>query len=205
MRSRTSRGVPEWSGGKYLYMESCCSGSGKSSSFFGIVPGSFQKVLVDSGGVRRSGKCSTTSNTAAWAVRGRPSLNGPGEPTPQGPCAWEGGNPKGEGLHLTWEALLPPPWPPPLLRLDLRGPAPLSLAPIYMWGWEGSTTKVLAQPSPSHKFSSSPAVLGEALQDCHAPPPPPRRRAAAGRSLPQPLPLSLLDQGAGDVTGMYVC
>ena len=41
---------------------------------------------------------------------------------------------------------------------------------------------LLAQPYPSP--SSSPAVLGEALRDCHAPPPPPRRRAAAGRSLP---------------------
>ena len=61
----------------------------------------------------------------------------------------------------------------------------------------------LAQPYPSP--SSSLAVLGEALLDCHAPPPPPRRRAAAGRSLPQPLPLSLLDQGMGDVTGLYVC
>ena len=78
MRSRTSRGVLEWSGGKDLYMESCCSGSEKSSVFFGIVPGSFQKVPEDSGGVRRSGNCSTTSNTIAWAVGGRPSLNGPG-------------------------------------------------------------------------------------------------------------------------------
>ena len=61
----------------------------------------------------------------------------------------------------------------------------------------------LAQPYLSP--FSSPAVLGEALQDCHAPPPPPRRCAAAGRSLPQPLPLSLLDQGMGDVIGLYVC
>ena len=62
---------------------------------------------------------------------------------------------------------------------------------------------LLAQPYLSP--SSSPAVLGEALQDCHAPPSPPRRRAAAGRSLPQPLPLYLLDQGVGDVTGLHVC
>ena len=33
---------------------------------------------------------------------------GQGHQPPQGPCAWERGNPKGEGLHLTWEALLPP-------------------------------------------------------------------------------------------------
>ena len=37
------------------------------------------------------------------------------------------------------------------------------------------------------------------------PPSPPRRRASAGWSLPQPLPLSLLDQGVGDVTGLHVC
>ena len=61
----------------------------------------------------------------------------------------------------------------------------------------------LAQPYLSH--FSSPAVLGEALQDCHAPPSPPRHCAAAGRSLPQPIPLSLLDQGTGDVTGLHVC
>ena len=61
----------------------------------------------------------------------------------------------------------------------------------------------LAQPYPSP--SSSLAVLGEALLEYHAPPPPPRRRAAAGWSLPQPLLLPLLDQGVGDVTGLYVC
>ena len=61
----------------------------------------------------------------------------------------------------------------------------------------------LAQPYPSP--SSSLAVLGEALLEYHAPPPPPRRCAAAGWSLPQPLPLSLLDQGMGDVIGLYVC
>ena len=62
---------------------------------------------------------------------------------------------------------------------------------------------LLAQPYLSP--SSSPAVLGKALWDCHAPPSPPRRHADAGRSLPQPLPLSLLDQGMGDVTGLHVC
>ena len=149
-----------------------------------------------------------------------------GPPAPEGPmgCMWRGTSPL-----VGWAPSLPGPmrlgvWgnpkgrrppclggqgnPPgrrPLLRLDLRGPVPLSLTPIYMWGWEGSRTQVLAQPSPSPKFSSSPTVLGEALQDCHAPPSPPRRRATAGRSLPQPLPLSLLDQGVGDVTGLHVC
>ena len=61
----------------------------------------------------------------------------------------------------------------------------------------------LAQPYPSPSWSL--AVLGEALLEYHAPPPPPRRHAAAGWSLPQPLLLPLLDQGVGDVTGLYVC
>ena len=61
----------------------------------------------------------------------------------------------------------------------------------------------LAQPYPSP--SSSLVVLGEALLESRAPPPPPRHRAATGWSLPQPLLLPLLDQGVGDVTGLYVC
>ena len=143
MRSRTSRGVPEWSGGKDLYMESCCSGSGKGSGFFGIVPGSFQKVPEDSGGVRRSGNCSTTSNTVAWAVGGALALMGQGQQPPQGPCAWEGENPKGGGLHLTWEALLPP-WPHPLGWETLKGAQPPS--PLYI-------LEVLGLPT--HEFSPS--------------------------------------------------
>ena len=89
--------------------------------------------------------------------------------------------------------------------MDLEGKEPAPSTPIYSGEAHGSFTLPLAQPSASPKYSSSLAVLGEALQDCHAPPPPPRRCAAVGWSLPQPLPLSLLDQGAGDVTGLYVC
>ena len=88
--------------------------------------------------------------------------------------------------------------------MDLEGKKPAP-SPLYIVGRHmGATDEVLAQPSPSHKYSS-PAVLGEALQDCHAPPSPPRRCAAAGWSLPQPLPLSLLDQGVGDIVELYVC
>ena len=50
MISETSRGVSEWSRGKDLYMVSHILGSEKRCSFFGIVPGSFEKVLEDSGG-----------------------------------------------------------------------------------------------------------------------------------------------------------
>ena len=89
--------------------------------------------------------------------------------------------------------------------MDLEGKKPAPSTPIYSGEAHGSFTQVLVQPSPSPKSFSSPVVLGEALQDCHAPPPPPCRCAAAGWSLPQPLPLSLLDQGVGDVTGLHVC
>ena len=41
MRSPTWRGVPEWSGGKDLYMGSPILATGKCSGFFGIVPGRF--------------------------------------------------------------------------------------------------------------------------------------------------------------------
>ena len=37
MRSRTSRGVPEWSGGKELYIGSVVSAIGRVSGFTGIV------------------------------------------------------------------------------------------------------------------------------------------------------------------------
>ena len=39
MRSRTSRGVPEWSGGEELYIGSQVSASGKVLGVTGIVPG----------------------------------------------------------------------------------------------------------------------------------------------------------------------
>ena len=89
----------------------------------------------------------------------------------------------------------------------LAHPPPLGI-PIYsgVGGPPKHTLCLWCSPSLSPKFSSSsPMLLGEALRDCHAPPPPPRRCAAAGWGLPQPLPLSLLDQGVGDVTGLYVC
>ena len=53
MGSGISRGAPEWSGGKDLYMGSHIWSSGKSFVFSGIVPGSFQKVPEGSGCPRR--------------------------------------------------------------------------------------------------------------------------------------------------------
>ena len=86
------------------------------------------------------------------------------------------------------------------------GAQPLPFPYIYLRYWGLQTHEnlsLLAQPYLSP--SSSLAVLGEALLECHAPPPPPRRRATAGRSHTQPLPLSFLDQGTEYVTGLHMC
>ena len=164
----------------------------KKFGFFRYCTG---KLPEGSGGFRRGPEVRKMFHHLQYSsmvVRGHPSLNGPGAPAPQGPCAWEGENPKGEGLHLTWEALLPP-WPHPLGWETLKGAQPPSPY-IYLrfWGCQHmSFLPLLVQPCLSS--SSSPVVLGEALQDCHAPPPPPRRRAAVGALF---LNLSLLLAGS---------
>ena len=58
-------------------------------------------------------------------------------PSPPGPMRLRVlGNPKGR-RPPSLGGQGNPPGRRPLLRLDLRGPAPLSLAPIYMWGVGG--------------------------------------------------------------------
>ena len=74
---------------------------------------------------------------------------GQGHQPPQGPCAWEGENPKGEGLHLTWEALLPP-WPPPPPQIGSEGAGPPLPCPYIYVGVGGQ---------PHHKFWRSPPPL----------------------------------------------
>ena len=61
MRSRTSRGVPEWSGGEDLYMGSLVLVAGKVSHFIGIVPGVPK-------GVRGSTKGVHLPRGGTWAV-----------------------------------------------------------------------------------------------------------------------------------------
>ena len=82
MRSRTSQGVLEWSGGKDLYMGSLILVAGKVSHFIGIVPGVPK-------GVRGSTKGSTCPGGAhrLWGVH--LGLYGPRAPAPRGSCAKE--------------------------------------------------------------------------------------------------------------------
>ena len=134
MRSRTSRGVPEWSGGKDLYMGSLVLVTGKVSRFIGNVPG-------PPGGSRGSTKWGHRPRRAAWAKCGRgPAPGGLVRPPPQGPKAprvWGGGAPP--CLGGKFPPL--PPWPPPLDGIGaaaplgvetLEGVHPLPLPYIYL-------------------------------------------------------------------------
>ena len=110
MRSRTSRGVPEWSGGKDLYMGSPVLVTGKVSGFIGNVPG-------PPGGSRGSTKWGHKPRRAAWAKCGRgPAPCGLVRPPHQGPrcLGFVEGAP-----HLAWGGKFTPlpPWPPPQMGI----------------------------------------------------------------------------------------
>ena len=96
MRSRTSRGVPEWSGGEELYIGSQVSAIEKVLGVTGIVPGPPE-------GSRGSTGWGHLSWRAPWAEVGRyPAQSGLGRHFPLGPMrlGWKnprGRVPKGEG------------------------------------------------------------------------------------------------------------
>ena len=133
MRSRTSRGVPEWSGGEELYIGSPVSATWKVSGVTGIVPGPPE-------GSRGSIGWGHLSRRAPWAEVGKGSRPW-----------WAGAPTLGLPLHLGLETLgvggaplglggTPPPWPLPPWRLHLLGPAP-PLGVLYIVrGREGSRT-----------------------------------------------------------------
>ena len=100
MRSRTSREVPEWSGGEDLYIGSPVSVVGKVSGLIGIVPGPPE-------GSRGSTGWGHLSRRAPWAEVG-------GEPAPGGLVRPPLGLPLRLGLE-TLRGPLPPEGPPPPL------------------------------------------------------------------------------------------
>ena len=93
MRSRTSWGVPEWFGGKELYMGSRVSAIGKVSGVNGIVPGQPE-------GSRGSTGWGHLSRRAPWAKVG-------GEPTPGGLVRPSWAFPLRLGLGTLGEEALP--------------------------------------------------------------------------------------------------
>src|SRR3954468_21426782 len=95
MRSWTSRGVPEWSGGKELYIGSAVSAIGTSFGVIGIVPGPPEGSRGSTGGVH-------LPRGATWAIGGAPWPIWAKGTSPKGPCAketWRGKSPK-RGRHL---------------------------------------------------------------------------------------------------------
>src|SRR5918994_7506515 len=91
MISRTSREVPEWSGGGELYIGSQVSATGKVSGVTGIVPGPLE-------GSRGSTGWGHLSRRAPWAEVGR-------EPAPSGLGAPPWASPLRLGLEtLGWGA-----------------------------------------------------------------------------------------------------
>ena len=142
MRSRTSRGVSEWSGDEDLYMGSPYSVAGSVRGYIGIVPGPPKGFRGSTGRVH-------LPRRALWdEYRGEPAPRWAGRQTPLGPmCLGLGGNPKG-GAPLGLGGKPPHFGRRPPIGPIWRGPAPLSLAPINRVGWEGSRTTSKAQPSP---------------------------------------------------------
>src|SRR3954471_740000 len=78
MRSRTSRGVPEWSGGKELYIGSAILAIGTSFGVIGIVPGPPE-------GSRGSTRWGHLPWWATWALGGAPWPAWAKGHQPQGP------------------------------------------------------------------------------------------------------------------------
>src|SRR3954465_11066613 len=94
MRSRTSRGVLEWSGGTDLYIGSPVLATGKVSGVIGIVPGPLE-------GSRGSTGWGHLSRRAPWAeVGGEPAPSGLVRP-PWPPLRLGLGNPRAGGAP-TW-------------------------------------------------------------------------------------------------------
>ena len=130
MRSRTSRGVPKWSGGKELYIGSAVSAIGKVSGSPGIVPGPPE-------GSRGSIGWGHLSWRAPWAEVGRePAPSGLGAPPWAFPLRLgletlgQGGAPLALGGKAPPLAAAPP--------LDGLWPAPPLPGGLYKGGREGS-------------------------------------------------------------------
>ena len=150
MRSRTSRGLPEWFGDEDLYMGSPYSVGGSVRGYIGIVPGPPKGFRGSTGRVH-------LPRRALWAEYG-------GEPAPR----WAGCQTPRAHVRLglgggTLKGA--PPWQPPPSRSIWRGPAPLSLAPINRGEVGGQAHHIQGAALSLPNTSSSSVVLGEALPE----------------------------------------
>ena len=162
MRSRTSRGVPAWSGGKELYIGRAISGIGTSFGVTGIVPGPPE-------GSRGSTGWGHLPPGATWAVGGAPWPTWAKGTSPKKPMrlGFQGRKSPRRGRHLLGalgrrDSSLgrhPP------RRLDLLGPAPPLGLPIYSGERRASHNIIFGASLSLSNTSSSSIVLGEALPE----------------------------------------
>ena len=161
MRSRKSRGVPEWSGGEELYIGSPVSATGKVSGVTGIVPGPPE-------GSRGSTGWGHLSRRAPWAESGRePALSGLGRPHGPPPMRLGLGT-LGWGdfpLALGGKATPSPPLAAAPPTLDGFWPAPPPKGAYIKGGREGSNLQPWAPPSSPATPLSLSQKLGEALPE----------------------------------------
>src|SRR3954468_15995729 len=184
MRSRTSRGVPEWSGGKELYIGSAILAIGTSFGVIGIVPGPPEGSRGSTGGVH-------LPRGATWAVGGAHWPIWAKGTSPKRPMRQErkkmGESYKGKAPPrcLGEDGLLPTlgrtlPW-----RKGQGLRLPLSLGPIYSGEKEEQTNpKAWRLPLPPVTHLPPPAALSEALLESRY-----FHHAVVLLDLHQPLPL----------------
>ena len=117
--------------------------------------------------------------TSPWRARRAPHL---------GPMRLGlGGNPKGEGLHLTWGASHLPLGRRPPSRSHLEGAGPLPPSPINRGVRGGLQHDIQGAAPPLPNTSPPPCALGEALpENCHSTTTTPS--CCCWSLLPQPLP-----------------
>ena len=143
MRSRTSQGVSEWSGGEELYIGSAVSAIGRVSGVNGIVPG-------PPDGSRGSTGWGHPSRRAPWAEVGRkPAHSGLVRP-PWAPHAPRVGNPRGGGASTCLGGYSTPlAGAPPLGGLYKRGEG----GQPHLKSWR---LPLPCYTSPSRRSSSKP-------------------------------------------------
>ena len=131
MRSRTSRGVPEWFEGKDLYIGSPVSATGRVSGVTGIVPGPPEGSRGSTGWVHQSRR-------APWAEVGGEQAPGGLVCPPLAPPAPRVGNPRGGGASTCLGGQGTPLGRRPPRRSHLLGPAP-PLGGLYKGRGEGGS------------------------------------------------------------------
>ena len=143
MRSWTSRGVPEWSGGEELYIGSAVSAIGKDSGS----PLLYRDHRKGPGGPPGGATYPGGPHGLKW--RGEPAHSGLVRPLPLAPPAPRVGNPRVGGASTYLGGHSNPLAVAPLGRSHLQGRRPPPLGTLYIeGGGRAAAPMPLAPPSP---------------------------------------------------------